>query len=188
MQNGLLLFKGRFYLGSNSPLKHLILHHVHASPMADHSGFLKSLHRAKREFYWKGMKSDIKQYIREWDVCQWIKTKTNAPTGLLQPLAIPNRPWSDVNLDFIEGLPKSQGYEVILVVVVVDWFTKYAHFMQLQCTFSKCLSYMAYLSLWLVIEMLFLLPNCGLSCFGCRVWSWPCLQLTNLNLMVKMRL
>lgn len=60
MQNGLLLFKGRFYLGSNSPLKHLILHHVHASPMADHSGFLKSLHRAKREFFWKGMKSDIK--------------------------------------------------------------------------------------------------------------------------------
>ena len=85
--------------------------------MVGHSGFLKSYQRAKREFFWQGMKADIKAFVRECDVCQRMKSKTSAPTGLLQPLEIPTTPWTDVSLDFVEGIPKSQGYEVILVEV-----------------------------------------------------------------------
>jgi hypothetical protein len=42
-------------------------------------------------------------------------------------------------MDFIEGQPKSEGYSIILVVV--DRFTKYAHFFasqtSLYCTISS---------------------------------------------------
>lgn len=134
LHKGFLLYKDRFYLGSQCSLKPLIFAHVHSSLVASHFGFLKSFHRAKQEFYWKGMKSDIKKFIRKCDVCQRIKAETVAPASLLKPLAIPTKPWSDVSLDFVDGLPKSQVFEVILVVV--DRLTKYVHFIPLSHPYS----------------------------------------------------
>lgn len=49
--------------------------------------------------------------------------------GLLQPLPIPNQAWAHMSMDFIEGLPRSKGKDTILVVV--DRFTKSAHFIAL---------------------------------------------------------
>jgi hypothetical protein len=42
--------------------------------------------------------------------------------------------WRDLSMDFIEGLPKSEGYSVILVAV--DIFTKFAHFISLKHTYT----------------------------------------------------
>ena len=107
--NDLFFYKGRFYLGSACPLKVQILQHVHSSPLAGYFGFLKSNQRAKREFFWHGMKIDLKQFIRECDVCQRVKSETSAPTGLHQPLPIPTTPWTDISLDFVEGFPNHKA-------------------------------------------------------------------------------
>lgn len=72
------------------------------------------------------MKKDIQQYVQACEICQRNKHQTLSPGGLLQPLPIPSKVWSDISMDFIGGLPKTQGVDTILVVV--DRLTKYAHF------------------------------------------------------------
>ena len=62
-------------------------------------------------------------------MCQMFKSETTTSTRLLQPLSIPSKPWEEVSMDFVVGLPKSQGYDVIMVVM--DRLTKYVHFVPL---------------------------------------------------------
>jgi hypothetical protein len=67
-------------------------------------------------------------------VCQRNKGETVKSLGTLQPLPIPPAIWKDISMDFITGLPKSGNK--IVIMVVVDHLSKYAHFCALQHPFT----------------------------------------------------
>lgn len=85
-------------------------------------------------FAWPKLKETVTQFVQACTVCQQAKVEHVRLPGLLQPLPVPDRAWKVVSLDFIEGLPKSQGYDTILVVI--DKFSKYSHFLPLAHPFS----------------------------------------------------
>jgi hypothetical protein len=109
LQQGLLLRKGRLWIVKGSPFQFQLLEFIHSNPTSGHLGYHKTVHRAKLDFYWKGMRNDIKKFVRECEICQVNKHETIHPAGLLQPLPIPSRIWADISMDFIEGLPPSRS-------------------------------------------------------------------------------
>ena len=130
IKQGMLMYKDRLVLSKTSKLIPMLLHTYHDSVFGGHSGFLRTYKRLTGELFWEGMKQDVKRYCEECMVCQRNKTLALSPAGLLTPLEVCNRIWEDISMDFVEGLPKANGYEVILAVV--DSLSKYGHFLPLK--------------------------------------------------------
>lgn len=55
--------------------------------------------------------------VRQCEVCQINKEEHVASPGLLKPLSIPQKVWSDITMDFRDKLPKLEGKDTIMVVV-----------------------------------------------------------------------
>lgn len=119
---------------NDATLRAKLLHDMHDTKAGGHSGVLRTFKKLGQQFYWPGMHKSVQEYIKGCEVCQKIKVETLAPAGLLQPLPIPCQVWDDITLDFIEGLPASQGKDTIMVVV--DRLSKSAHFLTLSHPFT----------------------------------------------------
>ena len=130
VKQGVLFYHGRLVLSPKSPSIPLLLEEFHCTLTGGHSGFLRTYRKLADNLYWRGMQKSVRDFVRACDVCQRQKYAATTPRGLLQPLPIPNGIWEDLSLDFITGLPKSKGYEAILVVV--DRLSKYSHFILLK--------------------------------------------------------
>lgn len=125
IRHDLILQKGRIWLPKDSPFISSILTEFHTTPTGGHMGIAKTLARIAENFVWPTMKQDIKLFISACLVCQQTKNDHQRSPGLLCPLPIPARPWEDLSLDFIVGLPPYKGHSALLVVV--DRFSKGVH-------------------------------------------------------------
>ncbi|PNY17781.1 Ty3/gypsy retrotransposon protein [Trifolium pratense] len=134
LTNGWLSYNGRIWISPNSRFKTLLLQEYHDSLSAGHAGISKTMKRLSENFYWEHMKQDVQNHIRHCTICQQTKYSTARPSGLLQPLPIPNHIWEDLSMDFITGLPLSKGHSVIFVVV--DRFSKGIHLGALSSGFT----------------------------------------------------
>jgi hypothetical protein len=84
-----IFYKDRIYLVPESTLKGKILKVCHDLPAAGHQGYFKTYRQIRERFSWKGLKDDVLKHIRECMTCQQNKSEQTHPTGLLQPLPIP---------------------------------------------------------------------------------------------------
>uniref|UniRef100_A0A3B3CQT4 Integrase catalytic domain-containing protein n=1 Tax=Oryzias melastigma TaxID=30732 RepID=A0A3B3CQT4_ORYME len=75
------------------------------------------------------MASDTREFVQACSVCARGKASHRAPAGLLRPLPVPHRPWSHISVDFVTGLPPSEGNTTILTIA--DRFSKSVHFVPL---------------------------------------------------------
>ncbi|KAI2657573.1 Transposon Tf2-9 polyprotein [Labeo rohita] len=110
-------------------LRQEVLQWGHDSTLAGHPGVQRTITFITRAFWWRTLRRDVQQYVQACNICARSKTINTPSTGELQPLPIPKRPWSHISIDFVTGLPESQGKNTILTIV--DRFSKAVHLVAL---------------------------------------------------------
>ena len=95
-----------------------------------------------------------KKIVTKCLVFQQNKVETIKTPCLLQPISIPSQRWTEVSIDFITGLPKSERKSVIMVVV--DRLTKYAHLCALSHPFKANIVVNAFME---IVQKLHGTPN-----------------------------
>ena len=117
----------RLYVPSSVRAK--VLDWGHSSLIAGHPGSTRTLELIRRRFWWPGMCADVRRYVAACVTCARNKNLHQPPAGLLQPLPVPSRPWSHIAMDFVTGLPPSEGHSAILTII--DRFSKAVHYIPL---------------------------------------------------------
>ena len=93
-----------------------------------HPSSTKMYQDLKTSHWWFGMKRDVLDFVTKCIVCQRMKTEHQVPSGLLQPIRIPEWKWDRITMDSVVGLPLIRRMHDS-VWVVVDRLTKSAHFL-----------------------------------------------------------
>jgi hypothetical protein len=131
IQDG-LLFKGCQLCIPRCSMRENLLKEKHNKSLAGHFGHGKTFSQLNSSYYWPSLREKVKIFVNNCNICQYAKGKKEN-TGLYQPFPIPERPWDAISVDFVLGFPRTQrGSDSIFVVV--DRFSKMAHFIPCQKT------------------------------------------------------
>jgi len=125
-KDDLLWYQGKIWIPKDEGIRTTLITKHHEPPQAGHGGTAKTTELISKQYYWPKIREDIKRFIKNCDTCQRTKVVRQAPYGLLQPKEAGDRPWKAIAMDFITILPKSDGYDIILVVIAR--LTKMSHF------------------------------------------------------------
>ena len=132
---GSLYFQNRLCVPDDKELKKKLLSEAHNTVFTMHHGGNKMYQDLKQFYWWKGMKRDVTEYVSKCLTCQQVKAEHQVPTGLLNPLPIPQWKWDNITMDFVSGFPLTQQKHDS-VWVIVDRLTKSAHFIPVRIDYS----------------------------------------------------
>jgi hypothetical protein len=144
LQDGLLYFHKQVWLVGSPALQHQLLQAFHTSVIGGHSGFPATYARLRKFVAWPKMKKQTRDFVQACTICQQAKPERVRYPGLLEPLPIPSAAWQTVTMDFLEGLPPLGSANCVMVVV--DMFTRFAHFIPLSHPFTAAKVAAAYLN------------------------------------------
>jgi hypothetical protein len=109
LNNGILRYEGKIVVGDSSELRVGIITNFHSTALGGHSGEQATYKRIKLLFHSVGLKRDVIKFVKECATCQKNKSEHTPYPGLLKPMKVPEQAWTHISMDFIEGLPTSNG-------------------------------------------------------------------------------
>ncbi|KAL5786007.1 hypothetical protein ACOSQ2_008399 [Xanthoceras sorbifolium] len=100
-----------------------------------HPGSTKMYRDLRTQYWWSGLKRDVIEFVNRCMTCQRVKAEHQVPSGLLQPISIPEWKWDRITMDFVTGLPLTRSKQDS-IWVIVDRLTKSAHFLPIRTDYS----------------------------------------------------
>ena len=92
-ENGVMRFGDRGCVLDVTEIRKSILEEGHRSGLSIHPGATKMYHDLKKLFWWSGMKKEISEFVYACLVCQKSKIEHQKPSGLMEPLFVPEWKW-----------------------------------------------------------------------------------------------
>ena len=121
-QNRIMYMEEMIYIPNNKKLKKKILQENHNSVDVEHPGQQRMIELLKQNYWWPGLKEDVKKSMQGCFKCQQNKVQHQKKLEELYPLKILQEPWQEISINIIEPLPRSNRMDAI--VVIMDQFTK----------------------------------------------------------------
>ena len=123
--NTFLFFQGKNYIPKDYELRQEITSQFHDKVTAGHPGEIKTLNAIKEHYWWPGMRTFIKNYVKGCGICQQFKINRNPsnPSYIPIPGPVNTRPFTNCSMDMITDLPPvtlENGTIIDAVMVVVD--------------------------------------------------------------------
>ena len=128
---GSLYFQNRLCVPTDNELKKKLLYEAHNTVFTMHLGGNKMHQDLKQYYWWRGIKRDVIEYVSKCLTCQQVKSKHQVPSGLLNPIPVPQRKWDNIAMDFVSSLPLTQRKHDS-VWVIVDRLTKLTYFIPIR--------------------------------------------------------
>lgn len=120
-----LLYQRGVWVLESSELHLSPVQSQHWAPAAEHLEWTNKLDYLQSKLYWPKMRCKVDQFFKIYHIWQRGKPMRNTTFKNLRPLSIPDWLWADILVDFVTGLPWSNRF--YLVCVLVDRLTKMQH-------------------------------------------------------------
>ena len=134
-------------LGESQPLRQLviptslkkrILYAFHNSPLAAHLGRTKTYDRIRQRYFWNGMYSDVRKWIKTCLDCRKAKQTLQRHSGYLHP-QLYDQPFDTVGIDLLGPFPLSSRGN-LYVLTVIDGFTHWPEFIAIPDATAKTIT------------------------------------------------
>ena len=173
-------YQDHLYLPEIEDIHLCVIHEAHNSSVTGHLSWHKIYDLVAHHYWWPGMVEMVWWFVCNCHACLWNKTSQDKYHDLLKPLAVPERQWTHIFMNFIIKLFPSKAADDNVyqnVLVVVNHLTKMWHLIPCQSMTKKKTVCLFHQHVWKYHELFStIISDCGTQ-FVTHFWDELCQHL-----------
>ena len=101
----------------------------HSAGLGGHMGMDRTWWRVRNAFYWKGMRSDVDEFVRDCELCATNKHSTHPNVAPFQETDLPDTTLDHLQIDFMGPFPAAVSHPFRYVLQIQDILSRFLLFL-----------------------------------------------------------